>query len=706
MIFYNLVVYFFYYEIYIYFCILDYGTVHIVNCQSQAIETSEAGGNGGHKISPKDGGLSEEEDDDDTEESDFEVQDDDGTPRYGQPSGSKTRRTRKKLNQKNIKSKISALLKRFKAQDAGPSVGKRQPTAEELEEIFEELENISDSGPEINEPDKMSIISNPKPGLRPFFGSKTDILPPIEDRVQSDESPVETDEQEFSSDNENHPMFLSSVEFPMDSARSKSMGKRPAVPSTDNRASRSSSMKEKNRITHSATIESMGSANELKNFGVNSGTTTKKLASDMMAQLDDPTSFIASNIWLASSSDITWISKIDTTDFKTIRLIDCPNVSEVRTALQGVVGKIQKYCNNNSGAPPPQIIGILGGDRLVTNVLRVYVDLLQNKTNQEWLNYLRFTLFIPPNSIFGRSLSTVADGGLLENQWKALNKLIPTDTKAIEEQLHSAITAPSIRSLNIPIGEVMLQLYDTTSTGHHGSVTTAANNQDEKNSENESQVFIPFIAEIHLGNLEELNALHYVKAGGEEEKHGQTNFTSPSSAFASMSPPTSPQVNKVNDYKELQIEYWTASSSANHEIQHFQSSDKHYPSSMLSTPQQSKSGGGKFSMKASVRTLSIAREPLSTLLSMLFVKERKKDKVLQKLGRKTKPRSSDTFNSQSRVVSSVTRMICSGKNSPLEISIDGVTWNRIKFFQITSQWQTHVKFFPVSVPSSTTKDGR
>lgn len=68
----------------------------------------------------------------------------------------------------------------------------------------------------------------------------------------------------------------------MDSARSKSMGKRPAVPTTDNRASRSSSMKEKNRITHSATIESMGSANELKNFGVNSGTTTKKLASDMV----------------------------------------------------------------------------------------------------------------------------------------------------------------------------------------------------------------------------------------------------------------------------------------------------------------------------------------------------------------------------------------------------------------------------------------
>uniref|UniRef100_A0A914Y8J7 Phosphofurin acidic cluster sorting protein 1/2 N-terminal C2 domain-containing protein n=1 Tax=Panagrolaimus superbus TaxID=310955 RepID=A0A914Y8J7_9BILA len=257
----------------------DYGTVYISNCQSQAIEISEGGG--GHKTSPKDGGLalSEEEDDDDTEESDFEVQDDDGTPRYGKPSSSKTRRTRKKLNQKNIKSKLTALLKRFKAQDAGPSTGKRQPTEEELEEIFEELENISDSGPELNEPDKMSIISGPKPGLRPFFGSKTDILPSIEDRVASDESPVETDEQEFSSDNENHPLFLSTVEFPMDSARShtKSMTGKRSVP--DNRTSRSSSMKEKNRIIHSATIESMGSAHELKNLGINQG--PKKIAPDM-----------------------------------------------------------------------------------------------------------------------------------------------------------------------------------------------------------------------------------------------------------------------------------------------------------------------------------------------------------------------------------------------------------------------------------------
>ena len=275
-----------------------------------------------------------------------------------------------------------------------------------------------------------------------------------------------------------------------------------------------------------------------------------------MTQLDDPTSFIASNIWLTSSSDLAWIHKIDCTELKVIRLIDCPNVSEVRSALQAVVGRIQKFCNSNSGSPPPTIIGILGGDRLVANILRVYVDLLQNKTTQEWLNYLRFTLLIPPNSFIGRSLSTVADGGLLEIQWKALNKINPTDYGAIEDCLHSAITAPTIRSLNIPIGEVMLQLHQPNSNtpggnsgGAGGNLGSGGEKHDEKNGgEKESQVFIPFIAEIHLGNLDELNSLHYVKnISSEDDNRNQMvsgNAFSTPGFTANMSPPTSPQVNK------------------------------------------------------------------------------------------------------------------------------------------------------------------
>lgn len=43
----------------------------------------------------------------------------------------------------------------------------------EIEDLFEELEDLSDSGPEI---DTMSISSTPKPSLRPFFSSSRSLL--------------------------------------------------------------------------------------------------------------------------------------------------------------------------------------------------------------------------------------------------------------------------------------------------------------------------------------------------------------------------------------------------------------------------------------------------------------------------------------------------------------------------------------------------
>lgn len=57
-----------------------------------------------------------------------------------------------------------------------------------------------------------------------------------------------------------------------------------------------------------------------------------------------------------------------------------------------------------------------------------------------------------------------------------------------------------------------------------------------------------------------------------------------------------------------------------------------------STSLSVQSSNSKFSIKASIKmlTISIAREPVSHQLSILSVKDRKKDKVLQKLARKNK----------------------------------------------------------------------
>lgn len=45
----------------------------------------------------------------------------------------------------------------------------------EIDELFDELEDLSDSGPEL---DTMSVSSTPKPSLRPFFSSSRSLLAP------------------------------------------------------------------------------------------------------------------------------------------------------------------------------------------------------------------------------------------------------------------------------------------------------------------------------------------------------------------------------------------------------------------------------------------------------------------------------------------------------------------------------------------------
>lgn len=49
----------------------------------------------------------------------------------------------------------------------------------EIEELFDELEDMSDSGPEL---DTMSVSSTPKPSLRPFFSSSRSLLAPTHSR--------------------------------------------------------------------------------------------------------------------------------------------------------------------------------------------------------------------------------------------------------------------------------------------------------------------------------------------------------------------------------------------------------------------------------------------------------------------------------------------------------------------------------------------
>lgn len=80
----------------------------------------------------------------------------------------------RRVQQRNFKQKIVALLKRFKVpEEIGEESrhpGRLRP-GHQLDELFQELDELScgdgeDSGPDV---DSLSIGSTPKPSLRPFF---------------------------------------------------------------------------------------------------------------------------------------------------------------------------------------------------------------------------------------------------------------------------------------------------------------------------------------------------------------------------------------------------------------------------------------------------------------------------------------------------------------------------------------------------------
>ncbi|CAG0912965.1 unnamed protein product [Notodromas monacha] len=118
--------------------------------------------------------------------------------------------------------------------------------------------------------------------------------------------------------------------------------------------------------------------------------------------------------------------------------------------------------------------------------------------------------------------------------------------------------------------------------------------------------------------------------------------------------------------------------------------------------EKSAKGGGKCSLRASFRSLIIQRQPAlgetsgSHHFTMTYsLKEKKQKNVIQRLGKKKSEKESE---GKSITVEGINRLVCMARaqNSPLRVTIDGMEWSGVKFFQLSSQWQTHVKHFPVA----------
>ncbi|KRZ14356.1 Phosphofurin acidic cluster sorting protein 1 [Trichinella zimbabwensis] len=417
---------------------------------------------------------------------------------------------------------------------------------------------------------------------------------------------------------------------------------------------------------------------------------------------------------------------------------------DVKTLFFTLVNKIQRFSNKNASNPRMIQLCLIGADHFFSYCLEFYTEYFGQKPN-DWLNYIRFYPVACQYCVLWRYLVTtdrtycsLFGDGFWREVWEKGN-LSENDVHEVVRRLQLYLSSAKLM-LPLTISEAMIHL------------------KSENASSAFTQIFVPFVVNVRLASAEPLSAAvnsgdlpdlpssssgfssAQVISNNSSSLAGQassvqnisTNLITAraadvSSSAGHSSPPGSPHTEPLvdrlsnlitnsgsSDAKELQIEYWAPPNV--HSVPG--------PSSLVGSSGLKQTEGvatkkdsqcfatstlAKYSLKTTFRSLTISKSPSDPLvcviepfissphtLSLQFVKEKRKDKMLQKLGMKNKDRAEVEQKSQS--VDGISRLICSSRqNSRMNLFIDGVEWSDVKFFQISALWQTHVKYFPVGI---------
>ncbi|XP_067328556.1 phosphofurin acidic cluster sorting protein 1 isoform X1 [Anolis sagrei] len=649
----------------------------------------------------------------------------------------KVKKTRRKLTsasavtrQPNIKQKFVALLKRFKVSDEVgfglEHVSREQirEVEEDLDELYDSLEmyNPSDSGPEME--DTESILSTPKPKLKPFFegmsqsSSQTEIgslnskgslgkdaTSPMEvsigDKMKSnrnknaDDSINETEtldgnEQDTFGDSTTTLIIPEKVKTPMKTSIKGELQNMASPSKMDSathtpRQKRSTPLKER-QLSKPLSERTNSSDSERSPDLGHSTQIPRKIVYDQLNQILVSDAALPENIILVNAIDWQGQYVADLLQDQKKPVVCTSSIIEVQAVLSAILIRIQRYCNCNSSMPRPVKVVSVGGQSYLSSILRFFVKQLANKTS-DWLNYMRF-LIVPLGSHPVAKYIGIVDsrysGMFLDTAWR---------------ELFSKSEPPATDSLDV-VGRIM-QYINGANVTHQLPVAEAMLTCKHKFQDEDSyQKFIPFIGVVKVGLIEDSPA-----ATGEGDDSPLISLTVPSTSPPSTSglarditatPPSSPSMTSglaimgspnspYGDVIGLQVDYWLA-----------QSSEKKKEG-------EKKDASSKNTLKSVFRSVQVSRLPnsgetqLSGTMAMTVVTKEKNKKVPTIfLSKKPKEREVD---SKSQMIDGISRLICSAKQQQtmLKVSIDGVEWSDIKFFQLAAQWPTHVKHFPVGL---------
>ncbi|XP_072754746.1 phosphofurin acidic cluster sorting protein 2 isoform X3 [Anoplolepis gracilipes] len=562
--------------------------------------------------------------------------------------------------QRNLKQKFIALLKRFRVSEElehdQEEIGQKLSGGDmEIEELFDELEDLSDSGPEL---DTMSVSSTPKPSLRPFFSSSRSLLaPPHSERGvdrQSDDSSRRADSdshpENWTDHEANDPPNYVAGSPPKSEQPNKSEGseRRSRLFARDRGTPGSNKSKK-----HSLSVDLKPSA-DLNN------TEPRKALVEQLGRIlpDDSLPEAVSLVSIADPGGAVLAARLQERNHKVLTTV---SPADIRATFTCLVTRIQKFCNSSAKPPAPIKVVIAGGDSFINAVLRHYVDLLSFRS-PDWQNYMKFLVVPLGSNTLTRYLGSIDSkySMLFGDEWKEL--LEREGGGSIEGAARvSEYLATANTVLLLPIAEAMVTYRET---------------------DDSSQIFIPFINDVRVGcpdssssasvDLEESN----VSMSGSPPSLPPPTLPVPPPG--KLTPPSSPNVGQPAregwEPVELQLDYWG---------------------------KQTQGEKGKSTLRQAFRALHVQRLPsLGEVpghhLCMNYTTKEKKQKIMR-LGKKKEKEKENEPKSQT--VDGVTRLICSAKthNIPLRVSIDGTEWYGVKFFQLSAQWQTHIKTFPIAL---------
>uniref|UniRef100_A0AAQ5ZM49 Phosphofurin acidic cluster sorting protein 1 n=1 Tax=Amphiprion ocellaris TaxID=80972 RepID=A0AAQ5ZM49_AMPOC len=606
------------------------------------------------------------------------------------------------LFQPNIKQKFVALLKRFKVTDEvgfgleHVSREQIQEVEEDLDELYDSLEmyNPSDSGPEMEETD--SILSTPKPKLRPFFegmsqsSSQTEIgsLNSKGSLGRDTFSPELTDQELFA---EVGPCITVSVaEKPRTPLKSSKSETQPmASPRLDGghtpRQKRSSTPMKERQLSKPLSERTNSSDSERSPELGHTTPVLRKAVYDQLNQILLSDSALPESLILVNGTD--WQGQYVAEQLQVQRhpVVCTCSAAEIQAVLSAVLTRIQKFCNCNSSMPRAVKVAAVGSQSYLGAILQFFVTQLANKTS-DWLNHMRF-LVVPLGKSFCShpvakhigALDNRYSSSFLDGAWRdVFSRSEPpqTDQLDVAGRISQYISGATVTH-QLPIAEAMLTCKHRT------------------RDEDSYQKFIPFIGVVKVGLIESGPS-----PTGDTEEGVAVSLAVPSTSPPShgsptgmikeaATPPSSPSMGSVLtvqgspsmshgvDAIGLQVDYWLASLA-----------EKRREGERRDT-------GCKNTLKSAFRSLQVSRLPGG---GSSDPQARRTRKVIPTIFLGKKPKEKDV-DSKSQVIEGISRLICSAKQQQtiLKVSIDGVEWNDVKFFQLAAQWPTHVKYLPVGL---------